>query len=79
MYYQSSENKSADQLRGYREADLRLCFSHMQIVGFSHEAAQMLQWLSTSWNFVCYHIAWNKFFLFYFDNKMVLSTSIVRF
>ena len=25
-YYLSSENKGADQLRGYREADLRLCF-----------------------------------------------------
>ena len=29
-----SENKHAGQLRGYREADLRLCFSHMQNVGF---------------------------------------------
>ena len=26
MYYLSRENKGADQLRGYREADLRLCF-----------------------------------------------------
>ena len=26
MYYPYSENKGADQLRGYREADLRLCF-----------------------------------------------------
>ena len=26
LYYPSSENKDADQLRGYREADLRLCF-----------------------------------------------------
>ena len=26
MYYLCSENKDADQLRGYREADLRLCF-----------------------------------------------------
>ena len=26
MYYPSSENNGADQLRGYREADLRLCF-----------------------------------------------------
>ena len=26
MYYPCSENKDADQLRGYREADLRLCF-----------------------------------------------------
>ena len=34
LYYPSSENKGADQLRGYREADLRLCFRIMQIVGF---------------------------------------------
>ena len=26
MYYPCSENKGAEQLRGYREADLRLCF-----------------------------------------------------
>ena len=26
MYYLCSENKDADQLRSYREADLRLCF-----------------------------------------------------
>ena len=26
MYYPCSKNKGADQLRGYREADLRLCF-----------------------------------------------------
>ena len=26
LYYLSSENKGYDQLRGYREADLRLCF-----------------------------------------------------
>ena len=30
---QSSENKGADQLRGYREADLRL-FSYRQKTGF---------------------------------------------
>ena len=26
LYYLCSENKGADQLRSYREADLRLCF-----------------------------------------------------
>ena len=26
LYFLCSENKNADQLRGYREADLRLCF-----------------------------------------------------
>ena len=34
LYYPSSENKGADQLLGYREADLRLLFSHMQKAGF---------------------------------------------
>ena len=34
MYYLCSENKGADQLRGHREADLCLWFSHMQNVGF---------------------------------------------
>ena len=28
LYYPCSENKGADQLRGYREADLRLCFAY---------------------------------------------------
>ena len=26
LYYLCSENRGADQLRGHREADLRLCF-----------------------------------------------------
>ena len=34
LYYLCSENKGADQLRGYREADLRLCFSIRQKAGF---------------------------------------------
>ena len=33
LFYLCSENKGADQLCGYREADLRL-FSHMQNVSF---------------------------------------------
>ena len=40
MYYPSSENKGADQLRGYREADLRLCF-RLSDCWFSHGAAQI--------------------------------------
>ena len=35
MYYLSSENKGADQLRGYREADLRLCFRLCRLLVFS--------------------------------------------
>ena len=35
LYYQCSENKGADQLRGYREADLRLCFRICKTLVFS--------------------------------------------
>ena len=41
MYYPSSEKKGADQLRGYREADLRLCFRLCRLLVF-HGAAQMI-------------------------------------
>ena len=39
MCYPFSENKGVDQLRGYREADLRLCFRICKC-WFSHDAAQ---------------------------------------
>ena len=35
MYYPCSENKDADQLRGYHEADLRLCFRPCKLLVFS--------------------------------------------
>ena len=35
MYYPCSENKGADQLRGDREADLRLCFRLCKLLVFS--------------------------------------------
>ena len=35
MYYPCSENKGADQLRGYREADLRLYFCPCKLLVFS--------------------------------------------
>ena len=38
LYYPCSENKDADQLRGYREADLRLCFCICKS-RFSHDKA----------------------------------------
>ena len=34
LYYPSSENKGADQLRGYRKADLRLCFRLCRLLVF---------------------------------------------
>ena len=35
LYYPSSENKDADQRRGYREADLRLCSRICKTLVFS--------------------------------------------
>ena len=42
MYYLSSESKGTHQLRGYRKADLRLLFLHMQKKTFSHDLAHLL-------------------------------------
>ena len=41
MYYLCSENQGADQLHGYREADLCLCFRTCKY-WFSHDAAQIM-------------------------------------
>ena len=35
LYYICSENKGADQFRGYREAALRLCFRICKMLVFS--------------------------------------------
>ena len=43
LYYPSGENKGADQLRGYREADLRLCFRIYAKNRFSHDAAHIIK------------------------------------
>ena len=39
MYYPSSENKGSDQLRGYREADLLLCFRLCRLLVFTWGAS----------------------------------------
>ena len=41
MYYPCSENKDADQLRGYREADLRLCFRPCKLLVFSRTGSHI--------------------------------------
>ena len=41
LYYLCSENKGAVQLRGHREADLRLCFRICKML-ISHDAAHIL-------------------------------------
>ena len=39
LYYLCKENKGADQLRGYREADLRLCFRICKTLVFSRSSS----------------------------------------
>ena len=40
----SSENKDADQLRGYREADLRLCFRICKKLVFSRRGSYVFEY-----------------------------------
>ena len=42
LYYPYSENKDADQLRGYREADLRLCFCICKKPVFSQQGSYII-------------------------------------
>ena len=46
LYYPCSKNKGADQLRGYREADLRLCFRMCKKSVFSRRGSFMIMLLS---------------------------------
>ena len=39
LYYLCCENKGADQLRGYREAELRLCFCICKMLVFSRRGS----------------------------------------
>ena len=41
MFYLCSKNKDADQLGGYRVADLRLCFLIYAKIGFSYDVAHI--------------------------------------
>ena len=56
MYYLCNENKDADQLRGYREADLRLCFRICKKPFFSRRGSYLLRYLcdtyGLSWTFL---------------------------
>ena len=65
LYYPSSENKGADQLRGYRAADLRLCFRICRTLIFFHDAAQQCGSMAVKMTiFSCFfHIS---FFFFFF-------------
>ena len=42
LYYPCSESKGADQLRGHREADLRLCFRICKMPVFSRRGSLLI-------------------------------------
>ena len=48
LYYPCSENKDADQLCGYREADLRLCFRICKNPVFSRRGSIMFTYFAYS-------------------------------
>ena len=50
LYYPCSENKGADQLRSYREADLRLCFRLCRLLVFPWGGSIFLSDVSFSFN-----------------------------
>ena len=52
LYYPCSENKGADQLRGYHEADLPLCFHICKKPVFSQRGSimKLLKSLMTYYN-----------------------------
>ena len=49
LYYLCSENKGADQLRGYREVDLRLCFRICRLLVFSCGGSSYYAKLKGAW------------------------------
>ena len=56
-YYPSSENKGADQLRGYCEADLRLCFRLCRLLVFPWGAHMI------NVRYIVFYIIFSLFFL----------------
>ena len=60
LYYPCSENKGADQLRGHREADLRLCFRICKKPVFSRRGSYVIRGLSG--HFFCILISLTKSF-----------------
>ena len=56
LYYLCSENKGADQLRGDRKADLRLCFRICKNPVFS----QLISFVSIETDFVICEMCYNE-------------------
>ena len=67
MYYPSSENKGADQLCGYREADLRLCFRLCRLLVFPWGGSYLIVICS------CKHCSFQFAFQIYVEIKYDLD------
>ena len=50
LYYSSSENKGADQLRSYCEADLRLCFRICRLLAFQWDDSFVNVLVTIQWD-----------------------------
>ena len=76
MYYSSSENKGADQLRGYREADLRLCFRLCRLLVFPWGGSyvDIVDWplYTLMYNYICCSIN-------YVDSQYGLNRLLLTF
>ena len=72
MYYPSSENKGADQLRGYREADLRLCFRLCRLLVFPWGGSYIAQ-ISLSGPLGTFKLI----HLRYFENRTLLKPMVI--
>ena len=57
LYYLSSENKGADQLRGNREADLRLCFRLCRLLVFPWGGSDYINSLTLDIVTLCHHFS----------------------
>ena len=61
LYYLCSENKDADQLGGYREADLRLCFRICKKPVFSWRGSFVsIRWATEWQNYHNYQCSWQQ-------------------
>ena len=64
LYYLCGENKGADQLRGYREADLRLCFRICKN-RFSNDAAHIVSSIRAIGILICDQHVYHDDFTYY--------------
>ena len=64
LNYPSSENKDADQLRGYREADLRPCFRKCRLLVFRRGGSFVMSCIALSFPPA---IFWLRFSIHFLD------------